>query len=249
MNKLDNDSVPAPMPLFQFVKESIRTMILNGTYTPHQKLPSERQMIEAYDVSRITIRQALSDLQREGLIFKINGKGTFVTKPKTQFDVSKLRGFGENAASIGQESFSKLISISSSESVELIAGKLNLSKGQPVTKIERLRFINREPIAFDITYTGSHIGERISPTELKNRDIFDILENDCSILISSADVNVEAITCDENMAHHLNLKKYAPVLHIERTILAEDKSPILYENLFYRGDSFKFGLSIERTHF
>lgn len=248
MKNLKTEPVVIPMPLFQLVKESIRSKILDGTYAPHEKLPSEREMTEAFSVSRITIRQALSELQREGLIFKINGKGTFVSKPKARFDVSQLRGFGESAASIGQEAFSKLISISTGDPTKTIREKLQLEKDQNVTKIKRLRFLNREPLAFDISYAASHIGERIGAADLQTRDIFDILENDCGILVSSAEVNAEAMICDEDLAQHLKLTKHGAVLHIERTILAENKTPILYENLYYRGDCFKFGLNIERTH-
>ena len=248
MKNINRNSTSNPMPLFQFVKESIKENILNGTYIAHQKLPSEREMTEDYSVSRITIRQALSELQRDGLIIKINGKGTFVTKPKAQFDVSKLSGFGESAASLGLDSFSKLISITTGKRTIDIAEKLNMKRAQAITKIERLRFLNREAIAFDTTYAAADIGERISPIELKKRDIFDILENDFGIPVCSAEVNVEAITCDESLAHYLDIEKHSAVLHIERTILGKDKLPILYENLFYRGDSFKFGLSIDRSH-
>lgn len=237
-----------PMPLFQQVKESIRNKILEGTYRPHEKLPSEREMTEGYAVSRITIRQALSELQREGLIFKINGKGTFVSLPKARFDVSKLRGFGESAASIGQEAFSKLIAINTEKCSDGLAQKLHLEKGAAVTKIQRLRFLNREPLAFDITYAPAHLGERISAADLQTRDIFDIVENDCGVSISSAGVNAEAINSEESLASHLKIEPQSAVLHIERTIYGQQDSPILYENLYYRGDSFKFGLHIERAH-
>lgn len=237
-----------PMPLFQQVKESIRQKILDGTYTAHQKLPSERQMIEAFSVSRITIRQALSQLQRDGLIFKINGKGTFVSAPKAQFDVSTLKGFGESAASIGQEAFSRLISIATEIPMDNVANCLQLPRGGRVTRIQRLRYLNREPLAFDITYAPTHVSDGFRHADLEQRDLFDVIENDCGIAIASAQVNLESMLCDSELAGYLNMEPGDAVLHIERTILAASGEPLLYENLFYRGNRFRFGMEIDRAH-
>lgn len=246
-NQLSDVSV-LPMPLFQQVKESIRRKILDGTYAPHQKLPSERQMIESFSVSRITIRQALSQLQRDGLIFKINGKGTFVSVPKAQFDVSTLKGFGESAASIGQEAFSRLISITRETPKNNVASCLGLANGAQVTRIQRLRYLNREPLAFDITYAPNNVSDGFRNADLEQRDLFDVIENDCGISIASARVNLESMLCDGELASHLNMEPGDALLHIERTILSGSGEPLLYENLFYRGDRFRFGMEIDRAH-
>ncbi len=246
-NQLSDVSV-LPMPLFQQVKESIRRQILDGTYGPHQKLPSERQMIEAFSVSRITIRQALSQLQRDGLIFKINGKGTFVSAPKAQFDVSTLKGFGESAASIGQAAFSRLISITTEIPKDHVSDCLSLGKGVRVTKIQRLRYLNNQPLAFDITYAPAHVSEGFRHADLEQRDLFDVIENDCGIAIASARVNLESMLCDSELAGYLNMEPGDALLHIERIILSRSGDPLLYENLFYRGDRFRFGMEIDRAH-
>lgn len=238
-----------PMPLFKQVKETIRRKILDGTYKPHAKLPSERQMNESFSVSRITVRQALAELQREGLIFKINGKGTFVSLPKARFDVSTLRGFGESAAQIGQEAFSKLISVETDSPSEIVRQNLQLPEGALATKVERLRYLNREPLAFDITFAPSQLGERICAADLQQRDLFDILENDCGITVATANVNIEALVCNAKLSEHLNAEPNSAALHIERTIVDQSGQPILYENLYYRGERFKFGLDVDRAHF
>src|SRR4051794_37228933 len=72
----------AGQPLYVQIKDLLRGRILDGSYQPHQQLPSEAEMIAAFKVSRITVRQALGDLENEGLIFRLHGKGTFVSKPK-----------------------------------------------------------------------------------------------------------------------------------------------------------------------
>jgi GntR family transcriptional regulator len=78
------------VPMHAQIREIIRRRVLDGTYAPHSQMPSESQMMEAFSVSRITVRQALGDLQKEGLIFKVAGKGSFVAKPKAFQSLSRL---------------------------------------------------------------------------------------------------------------------------------------------------------------
>ncbi|MCA3930308.1 GntR family transcriptional regulator, partial [Burkholderia sp.] len=82
-------------PLYVQIKDTLRARILDGTYAPHSRMPSEHELCAMFDVSRITVRQALGDLQKEGLLFKLHGKGTFVSKPKAFQNVTSLQGFAE----------------------------------------------------------------------------------------------------------------------------------------------------------
>ena len=184
----------------------------------------------------------------KGLIFKINGKGTFVSKPKASFDVSTLKGFGETASSMGQESFSKLISVSHHSDLRSVNEKLKLPIGESVVRIQRLRYLNREPLAFDITYASKDLGERLANSDLERRDILEILENDCQLHIDMADVAIEALLCDKSLAEQLSVEQASAIMHIERSILDAKQSPLLYENLYYRGDNFKFGMHVSRSH-
>jgi GntR family transcriptional regulator len=81
----------SPVPLHTQIREVLRRRILDGSYAPHSQMPSESQMMATFGVSRITIRQALGDLQKEGLIFKVMGKGSFVAKPKAFQSLSRLQ--------------------------------------------------------------------------------------------------------------------------------------------------------------
>ena len=248
MASLQDNENPGPVTLFQKVKEAIRKDILNGTCGPHEKLPSEREMISHFQVSRITVRQALSELQREGLVFKINGKGTYVSKPKARFDVSTLRGFGEWAATMGQDAFSRVIDIETRNADPQISKHLGLSDGSQTTQIQRLRFLNREPLSFDVTHASAYLGEKMAAADLDRKDIIDVLENECGISIHTAEVNIEASLANELLADYLELEEGSPVLKIVRTIYDVEDTAILYENLFYRGDVFTCGMTIKRTH-
>jgi len=146
------DSNVSTMPLYTQVREALRKGILDGTYAPHSQMPSESQMIRTFGVSRITVRQALGDLQKEGLIFKVMGKGSFVSKPKAFQSLSRLQGFGEAMSSSGYETYANVISAKVVEATSQVAQRLNVRSGQPVYEIQRLRFLNREPISVDVSY-------------------------------------------------------------------------------------------------
>jgi GntR family transcriptional regulator len=233
------------LPMHSQIREIIRRRVLDGSYAPHSQMPSEAQMMEAFQVSRITIRQALGDLQKEGLIFKVAGKGSFVAKPKAFQNLSRLQGFGEAMTPSGYETFSQVLSTRQVAAGELVARRLNLPPGEAVFEIQRLRYLNREPISVDQSYFPLALGERLAHEDLATRDIFVILENDYGQHLTHADVQIEAISADESLARQLRIAEASPLLRIERLTHA-DEQPIDFEFLYYRGDAFQYRLRIDR---
>ena len=238
----------SPLPLYMQIKETLRTRILDGTYKAHQQMPSEAEMMKAFAVSRITVRQALGDLQKEGMIFKIHGKGAFVSKPKAYQNVTRLQGFGEAMSSLGYETYSRVLGIKSVAADKSVAAHLKLPEQTLVTEIRRLRYLNREPISLDVSYLPAAIGERLMKEDLATRDVFLILENEYGYALGSADLQIEAVLADEGLARLLDIEEGTPLLRIERLTHTVDGLPLDYEHLYYRGDAFQYRLSIERQH-
>lgn len=234
------------VPMHTQIREIVRRRVLDGTYAPHSQMPSESQMMEAFSVSRITIRQALGDLQKEGLIFKVPGKGSFVAKPKAFQNLSRLQGFGEAMGPSGYETFSQVLSMRQVPASDVVARRLQLAFGDAVYEIQRLRYLNREPISVDQSYFPLALGERLAQEDLPTRDIFVILENDFGLHLTHADVQIEAISADEFLARQLRIAEASPLLRIERLTYADDQ-PVDFEFLYYRGDAFQYRLRIDRT--
>jgi len=233
------------VPMHTQIREIVRRRVLDGTYAPHSQMPSESQMMEAFSVSRITIRQALGDLQKEGLIFKVPGKGSFVAKPKAFQNLSRLQGFGEAMAPSGYETFSQVLSMRQVPATDVVARRLQLAPADAVYEIQRLRYLNREPISVDQSYFPLALGERLAQEDLPTRDIFVILENDFGLHLTHADVQIEAISADEFLARQLRIDEASPLLRIERLTYADDQ-PVDFEFLYYRGDAFQYRLRIDR---
>src|SRR5690606_5757945 len=112
-------------------------LILDGTYPPLSRMPSENELGRAFGVSRITVRQALGDLQKEGLIFKIHGEGTFVAKPKAFQNVSTLQGLAESMSQMGHEVINRLHGLRHLAASARVAARLGLEEGAPVTEVKR----------------------------------------------------------------------------------------------------------------
>ncbi|WOB08464.1 GntR family transcriptional regulator [Piscinibacter gummiphilus] len=240
-------SLASSLPLYTQIKEILRARILDGSYQPHQQMPSESEMMATFNVSRITVRQALNDLQNEGLIFRLHGKGTFVSKPKAFQDLGRLQGFGEAMRQMGYETFARVLSVKTVTPSAQVAEKLQLPKRAKVTELQRVRFLNREPISLDVTYVPTSIGQRLAKEDLAARDVFVILENDYGLSLGHAELQIGSTLADEPLATQLKVEEGSPVLFIERTTHTADGAPIDYEHLYYRGDAFQYKVRVDRV--
>lgn len=237
----------SPVPYYVQVREALRKQILDGVLQPHQQMPSEHQMIEMFGVSRITIRQALAELENESLIFRVHGKGTFVSKPKAFQDITQLRSFGEAMQPLGYETFSKVISVKEVRASTVASEKLALEAGARVVEIKRLRYLNRDPVSVESSYLALELGRALARNDLSNRDIFLVLENELGVQLGSADLEVGAHLADELQAHLLGVEEASPLLHIERLTLSHAGTPIIFEYLYHRGDAFRYTVRVERA--
>ncbi|WP_118179986.1 GntR family transcriptional regulator [Paraburkholderia phosphatilytica] len=236
----------APPPLYEQIKAALRAAVLDGTYPAHSQMPSESELCAMFGVSRITVRQALGDLQKEGLVFRLHGKGTFVSKPKAFQNVSALQGFAEAMTSMGHEIVNRLTRFRTAKADSRVAAKLGLEAEALVTEIQRVRLLNREPVSLESTWLPEAIGKRLANADLATRDIFLILENDCGVPLGHADLAIDAVLADETVAHALSIDEGSPVLRIERLTHDAAGAPIDYEHLYFRGDAFQYRLRIDR---
>jgi GntR family transcriptional regulator len=234
------------VPLYTQIKDVLRTGILDGRYPPMSRMPSESELMTMFDVSRITIRQALGDLQKEGLIFKVHGKGSFVSQPKTFQNVTSLQGFAEAMSESGHEIINRVVQLRFVPAPAEVAAQLGLAEGSGVAEIHRVRLLNRSPVSYEVTFLPEALGKRLKRTELATRDIFLMLENDCAVPLGHADLAIDAIAAAPDIADALDVKKGAPLLRIERLTHDADGKPVDFEYLYFRGDTFQYRLRIDR---
>jgi len=235
-------------PLYQQLRDELRERILDGSYPPLAKLPSESELIERFGVSRITVRQALRDLQKEGLVFSVQGKGSFVTKPKAVQELTRLEGFDEAMSPKGYDTHSKVLSMERIEANDRIAAALEVAPATPVIELRRLRYLNRAPISLDVSYFPEDVGRGLSGRDLAARDVFAILENDLNLALESAELTIEATLADGALARKLGVPAGSAVLRIERLTRAAGRGPVDFEYLYYAGDAYRYRLRVDRTN-
>ncbi|WP_341679151.1 GntR family transcriptional regulator [Niveibacterium sp. SC-1] len=237
----------SPQPtLYARIREELRALIVSGAYQPFDRVPSESTLMQQYGVSRITVRQALGELEKETLIFKVPGKGAFVSKPKPFQALGRLQGFGEAMAQLGHETSNRVLDLVHLPADATVAERLRQPLGQPVTRIRRVRLVERQPVSLDITYVPERIGRRLAQEDLAARDIFLILENDYGLALGHADLALEAVIAEATLAQELSLQAGSPVLRIERLTHTRDGQPLDFEYLYCRTDSFQYRMRIHR---
>ena len=250
MNESRDKFVPVStvsmQPLYSQIKESIKQRILDGDYAPHERLPSESELMKIFGVSRITVRQALRDLHNDGLVFSVQGKGTFVSKPKAVQDVQRLQGFGEAMSPKGYETSARVIGVSESRATQEVAEALEITRSNKVIELIRVRYLNREPISIDHSFFPFEIGQKLLGRDL-TQDIFPLLENEFGILLGHADLQIESTSADEEQAGLLNVQGGSPILKIKRLVYAKSGNPVDFEYLSYRGDAFQYQLRVDRN--
>ena len=246
MIKNDENIHASPQPLYIKIKEALKKSILNGVYKAHERLPSEKTLMEEFGVSRITVRQALRDLTSEGLIFSSQGKGTFVSKLKAVQDVHHLEGFGEAMSAKGYDTNARVISIRFTTPTREVTESLGLKAKSEVVEVRRIRYLNREPISVDTSYFPVEIGEHLFSKDLSG-DIFPMLENQLGTPLGSADIRLEARAADEEIAELLHVEAGSPIMWVQRLTMDQTDRPIDFEYLAIRGDSYQYHFKLERN--
>lgn len=231
--------------LYARLRDDLRGRILDGRLAPHDKLPSESELTEAHGVSRITVRQALGDLQREGLIVRVQGKGAYVAPPRTSQSLNRLQGLGEALAGQGRV-HSKRLSIRQLRAPAAVAGPLDLPPRGQAWRLETLRYLDREPLAVSTSWFGPELGQRIARLDLSGRDFIELLETELRRPVAQAELEITAIPAPAKEARLLQMSEGDAALRVHRLLRDADGLPLQVESACYRGDRFSYRLNLTR---
>src|SRR5215475_4846403 len=135
----------SPVPRYHQLKEILREKIRAGEWKPGDLIPSERELSETYGISRMTTRQAITDLVNEGVFYREQGKGTFVTRNKITQQLMSLTGFTEDIRARGQNPSTRVLSARLGHADEIVAERLRVAPGQAIVLLQRLRLADGEP--------------------------------------------------------------------------------------------------------
>jgi GntR family transcriptional regulator len=233
-------------PLYHQLKDLIRESIEQGRLEPHDRVPSEHELVRAYGVSRVTARQALADLAREGLVFRVQGKGSFVARPPVVQRLSSLKGLIEEMSALGLESSSRVLKAERGAASAEVARRLAVDEEAPIFEIRRVRTVNGEPVSLDVSFFPIEVGQRLAREDLVGRDIFWLLENACDLPLGAAECQIGALAARPDIARALGIDEGAPLLFLERLTYTETGRPLDYEHLYVRTERFRYSVHLER---
>jgi GntR family transcriptional regulator len=232
------------VPIYQQIKESIKSRIMDGVYQPSQRIPSESELMKEFEVSRLTIRQAVGLLVQEGYLISKRGKGSFVTS-----DAEKLRSLTKRLYGSIDDLFyhserlktrkAWIVDISPSP---MIRQRLDLRPEEKLVKeITRVRFAEDTPVVVTKSYMQAKYGKFLDEKKLMEFPlVIGILENEAGVTWRRVLQTMEATFADKFLAEHLDIDSGSPMLRVERIMMAARRKPIVLALSWFRADIFKY---------
>ena len=232
--KLDAGSAS---PLYKQLIVSLRAAIADGTYPAHSRIPSEQELCDAYQVSRVTVRKALAELTDEGLLERFQGKGTFVCIPRLRKDLRAVTSFSDNCRAIGCEPGTRVLQAQPIRADERTARELQCAEGDEVILIERLRLADDQPVMLE--HDCFPAAYRWLLEEDLTGSLYSVLARH---MVETGKASHEVSLCYAAAAEarRLGVEQGAALLRLDEVIYDQEGHPLHTSRQLIRGDRFTF---------
>ena len=236
-----------PIPLYFQLKNILLEYITEHHQDKDAPIPTEVDISSHFNISRPTVRQAINSLVVEGYLYRIKGRGTFISKPKINQDfLQALESYNAEMRKKGLVPSTKLLSREVIACDDKVAEALKLEPGSRVIKLSRLRYANEDPIVFVVTYLQYDRFPDFVNRNLETESIYEILENDYKLIIDKAVRSLESILAGSFEAELLHMDKGSPIQYFESIAYISGEIPIEFSIAKYRGDRNKFTFELKR---
>jgi GntR family transcriptional regulator len=245
----DDAAVPpagdsAKLPKYYQVKRQL--LQLTAALEAGSPVPPERELARSYGTSRTTVRQALAELVIEGRLLRMQGKGTFVAKPKVA-QLLELASYTEGMRAHGLHPQTKVLDVGYVTADEQLATLLGIRAGGRALRIHRLRLADSEPMSIDT----SHLPARRFPGLRKQLErqvgLYETLRAEYGIQLAEAEETIETVLADPHDARLLGVDPGLPLLLLSRHAFDVTGEPVEWAQSWYRGDRYKFVTRLRRT--
>lgn len=239
---------PDAAPLYRQLTH--RLLELAKNMSPGSRFPTDRELTDSFGVSRITVSQAVRSLVDSGYLRRMQGKGTFVTRPVFERNELKLNSFSEDTIAMGYKPGTHLMTHQVMVPDEEVGRKLNLESGQKVLYLERLMSADDEVIA--VLYTSlplelcKNFDEWFTAEALDEVSLYAVLEKKCEFKLAEAKETIEAVNAGDREADLLGIARGSALLWLRRLTFLDDGQPMEYSHLIYRGDRYMMDITTSR---
>ena len=217
---LDKNS---PIPLYHQLAEKVKEEIEDGKWTINTLIPSETEFCKQYEISRGTVRQAISELIKHGLVYRNQGQGTFIAKPGEVWPVSSFYCIGQEIERNRVEPYRKVMEKKIIFPDELIRKAMNLTEESKVYKIVFMVFVNQEPIALEVSYLIEELFPQLEKQNLATIALYEILMKKYKIKITHVREAFEPILIDKNSSEKLNIPLNSLGLFVKRKAWTDNR--------------------------
>lgn len=233
------------IPLYFQLKELIMKEIQNGAYQKDGMIPTENEIIKFYDISRTTVRQAISELVQEGWLYRVKSKGTFVSHPKLKQDfIQQLESYEDQIRRSGMEPSTEVLELKTMRASSAISSNLGIEISKKVIYIFRRRFANDEAMVTIKTYLPYDQCAFILEHDFNQEALYKVLEQTDATGIKYVNRLVEAAEATVHDENYLNIKRGKPIQLITSVGYNAYNRPIEYSIARYRGDRNSFRITV-----
>lgn len=230
-------------PKYFIVKKKILEMIDNEETGPDGMVPSEREIMKMFEVSRITAIKAIDDLVKEGYLYRIQGKGTFIKNDKLNQDLVCITSCTDDIQKMGMTPSKRLIEATVMEADQARSRKLQLCNEDKVLMVKRVYFADNEPLNLTTTYLPCKLFPGIENYDFGIESIYNILETKYNTRITKATRTIEAVLAVDEVSEILKINEGEPILLFRAVTLGMingKEIPIEVFKSYYRTDKLKF---------
>jgi GntR family transcriptional regulator len=237
---MKNISRSSKVPLYYQLYEILHDQIQEGVWKPEDMLPTESELVEHYQLSRATVRQAFEMLVNQGLVYRRRGQGTFVSRPVFEQNLNRIVSFWEDMHQRGLKPGTRVLSSELIQASEDVIENLEIESNEELASLVRLRLADDEPLSVEHSLLVHKYCQGILEQDYANSSLRKMLADQYNINITNAKQKIRAVPATKKLAKLLNVDPDAPLLHIDRISYADDGTPIEYLRINLRGDRYTF---------
>lgn len=228
------------VPLYHQLKEILKEKIESAEWTPGEKIPSENELRNEYEISRNTVKKALEDLVQDGLLERIQGKGTFVSRPKFEQSLTGFYSFSKVMEAKGMNPKDIIMNIETRKAKSSVAKQLQINEGEEVIALRRLRMANKEPIILETSFIPKKLVPELSRDKLETYSLYDLMEKEFGIIVTKAKEIFEPVLVRDYESQYLGVQEGYPALMLDRIARNKEGQPVEFCRSIVRGDRCRF---------
>ncbi|HEY5668397.1 MAG TPA: GntR family transcriptional regulator [Anaerolineales bacterium] len=233
------------IPMYVWIREALRKEITGGVLKRGEKLPSEHDLASKFGVSRMTVRHGIAELIDEGLLYRRHGVGTFVAFPHLERDHTRLTNFFDRTESEDIHAQATVLDLEVIPAKQKIAKALDITVGELVIRVKTLRFADNVPITIHDAHIPHKLFSKLIDENLEVQNLWSLFEQS-GYKVKRAIQRIEAKEATKELAKLLGIREGASVLYKERTVYADDGTPVEFTYCYNRGDIYSLTVSLER---